>query len=160
MPNTPRPDTDLTPLGRLDEGSLHGILGYQLAQATIVTTAVYMQAAGTPLSLRPVEYTILQLVKDNSAITPGRLAKALGMTAPGITIWIDRLEQRELVKRERSETDRRAQNITATRKGRELVAQATKDVLIQERAALQSLSDGERTMLLELLQKVARLRAR
>ncbi|HSW08937.1 MarR family winged helix-turn-helix transcriptional regulator [Aquabacterium sp.] len=160
MPPSKRSEDELTPLGKLEEGSLHGVLGYQLAQAAILTTEVFMQAAGAPLALRPVEYTILQLVKENAAITPGRLAKALGMTAPGITIWLDRLEARELVKRERSETDRRAQNVSVTRKGKELVTQATKNILAEEREVLQALSEGERTLLLELLHKVARLRAR
>lgn len=150
----------MTPLGRLDEGSLHGVLGYQLAQASIVTTRVFMHAAGTPLDVRPVEFTILQLVNENSDITPGRLAKALGMTAPGITIWLDRLEGREFVKRERSQTDRRAQNVTITAHGKELVTQALKNLLEEEQALLQGLSEGERKMLLELLQKVARLRSR
>lgn len=160
MPTAKRHEEDLTPQGRLEEGGLHGVLGYQLAQATIAATRVFMHAAGTPLDVRPVEFTILQLVNENSDITPGRLAKALGMTAPGITIWLDRLEGRELVKRERSQTDRRAQNVSVTRRGKELVTQALKNVLAEERVLLQSLTDGERTMLLELLQKVARLRAR
>jgi DNA-binding MarR family transcriptional regulator len=160
MPPAKRHDEDLTPQGRLDEGSLHGLLGYQLAQAAIVTTRAFMSAAGTPLDLRPVEFTILQLVNENGDITPGRLAKGLGMTAPGITIWLDRLESRELVRRERSQTDRRAQNVSVTERGKKLVTQALKNLLEGERVMLHGLSEGERTMLLELLQKVARLRAK
>jgi len=158
MPHAKRAADDLTPLGKLDEGALHGLLGYQLAQAAILTTGVFTHAAGQPLELRPVEFTILQLVNENADITPGRLAKALAMTAPGITIWLDRLEGRGLVLRERSTTDRRAQNVSLTRSGQALVSQALKNVLAEERSVLQSLSEGERTMLLELLHKVARLR--
>src|SRR5437868_7673461 len=43
--------TDATPAGRLVEAQLHRVLGYQLAQATIATTAVYMQSVGEPFGL-------------------------------------------------------------------------------------------------------------
>lgn len=150
----------MTPRGRLDEGRLHDLLGYQMAQATIVTTAAFMRAVGTPLKLRPVEYTILQLMKENGDITPGRLAKALGMTAPGITVWLDRLHGRGLVLRERSQADRRVQDLTLTAEGQALVVKASAALHVEEDGALQPLSRGERTMLLELLHKVACLRTR
>ena len=38
------PDTDRTPSARLSEGPMHGIVGYQLAQATIVTSQVFDEA--------------------------------------------------------------------------------------------------------------------
>lgn len=160
MPLAKRHDDDQTPRGHLDEGRLHDLLGYQMAQATIVTTAAFMRAVGTPLKLRPVEYTILQLINENGAITPGRLARALGMTAPGITVWLDRLHGRGLVLRERSQADRRVQDVSLTAEGQALVSQASGVLLAAEDEALQPLTRGERTMLLELLHKVACLRSR
>ena len=153
-----RPQAELTPQGGLDEGGIHGLLGYQLAQAAILTTDAFVRIVGKPLDLRPVEFTILQLVRENAPVTPTRLAKALAVTAPGVTIWLDRLEGRGLLKRERSETDRRAQHIRVTRKGGELVTLALKQLLQADRETLMHLSEGERRMLLELLHKVARSR--
>lgn len=150
----------LTPRGGLDEGSIHGVLGYQLAQATILTDQVFMQAAAKPLELRPVEFTILHLLLDNPGVTPTKLAQALAMTGPGVTSWLDRLEQRELVQRERSDTDRRAQTLRVTRKGSELALAALRRILEAEAQALEQLTPGERSILMELLQKVARLRQR
>ena len=77
------------------------------------------------------------------------------MTAPNITMWIDRLEERGLVQRERSETDRRAQHLHVTPEGRRLVTKATQELHDGERELLANLSDGERTILIELLHKVA-----
>lgn len=139
---------------------MQALLGYQLAQAAIVTLRCFVQAAGEPLDLRPVEYTILQLICDNAEVTPTRLAKALSLTAPGVTVWIDRLEQRGLIRRERSTSDRRAQHLSTTRAGRELAARAVAGVLRAEAEELQQLSAGERQILLELLHKVARARHR
>jgi DNA-binding MarR family transcriptional regulator len=158
MRHARQPHDDLTPKGRLEEGAMHGLLGYQLAQATILTTSTFIRATGKPMDLRPVEFTILQLVNENAPVTPGRLSKALGMTAPGVSVWLDRLEARELLTRERSTTDRRAQNVSLTAQGRELVSQALTCLLAAEQDCLRHLSEGERTILLELLYKVARSR--
>jgi DNA-binding MarR family transcriptional regulator len=147
------------PRGSLQEGGIRELLGYQLAQSAIVTTSAFVRAAGKPLDLRPVEFTILQLVCENAPVTATQLAKELAITTPGITIWIDRLEKRGLVRRERSSTDRRTQELTITPKGRALVSSALAKLLEAERELLASLSEGERRMLLELLHKVARSRA-
>jgi DNA-binding MarR family transcriptional regulator len=152
------PDDELTPQGGLGEGGIHRLLGYQLAQAAILTTADFVRVVGKPLRLRPVEFTILQLVHENAPVTATKLAKALAITAPGVTLWLDRLEQRGLLRRERNATDRRTQNVSVTRKGTELVASARERLLQADRDLLAHLSEGERHMLLELLHKVARSR--
>jgi DNA-binding MarR family transcriptional regulator len=130
-------------------------MGYQLAQATIATTVVYMREVGEPFELRPVEYTILSLIHENPDGSAAQLAQALAVTAPNITMWLDKLEGRGLVQRNRSETDKRAQRLRLTDKGATLVAQATEKLLIGEREAFAHLSEGERTILIELLHKVA-----
>jgi DNA-binding MarR family transcriptional regulator len=158
MKRTKGPVSELTPQGGLGEGGIHGLLGYQFAQAAIVTTEAFIRVVGKPLRLRPVEFTILQLVHENGPVTATKLAKALAITAPGVTLWLDQLEQRGLLKRERDETDRRAQNVVATTKGTELVATARERLLEADREILQHLSVGERHLLLELLHKVARSR--
>lgn len=147
-----------TPLGRLTEARLHRIVGYQLAQATIVTTQVFATKVGEPFDLRPVEFTILALVDENPDVSAKQLAHALAVTAPNITVWIDRLEGRGLVRRERSETDRRAQHIRATAKGAKLARQAAEILKESEQAAFAALTEGERGILVELLHKVARCR--
>ncbi len=154
------PATDLTPQGGLAEGALRDLLGYRLAQATIPTTKAFVERVGGPLDLRPVEFTILQLVRENAAVTvtATTVAKALAVTTPGVTIWLDRLEERGLVTRTRGAVDRRTQHLRITRKGQELVSSALALLLEADREILKHLSEGERRILLELLQKVARTR--
>lgn len=155
MPNKRALRTEATPAGRLIEAKLHHVLGYQLAQASISTASVFMQLVGEPFGLRPVEFTVLSLINENPGSSLVRLAQALAVTAPNITMWIDRLEERGLVQRERSETDRRAQHLHVTPQGRQLVAKATQQLHDGERELLAHLSEGERTILIELLHKVA-----
>ena len=151
---------DSTPVGGLDEARLHDVLGYQMAQATIVTAAVFRAEVGQPFGLRPVEYTLLMLVTENPGGSLVRLARALAVTAPNITLWIDRLEARGLVQREQSASDRRVQVLRATAEGAALARLATQRILDAEREALAAhLSAGERAILLELLHKVACARA-
>jgi DNA-binding MarR family transcriptional regulator len=149
---------ELTPRGRLDEGGLHDLLGYQLAQATIVTGADFRREVGEPQKLRPVEFTILQLIRENAAVTSTRLAQALAVTKPGITVWLDRLVTRGLVVRERSDTDGRAQHLHLTVTGKSLVNKSLKLLLQAEAVSMQRLSEGERKILIELLRKVAQVR--
>jgi len=156
---TPTSDLDeLTPLGALREGRMGNLLGYRLAQATVLTTDVFFRFVGKPLDLRPVEFTILQLIDENAFVTATRIAKALAITTPGVTLWLDRLEGRGLVSRARSGTDRRAQHLSCTRKGKALLASALNQLLEGELQLLPSLTVGERQLLIELLHKISRTR--
>lgn len=164
MPLMSRPgaaaENGRTPLGRLAEAGLHKILGYQLAQASIVTTQVFAAATGVPFDLRPVEFTILTLVDENPGVTARQLARALAVTPPNIALWLERLEARALVSRVRSRTDARAQHVRATAAGSALAGKAVQRLLDGEQDALASLSAAERAMLIELLHKVALARSK
>ena len=137
------------------EQRLHQIVGYQLAQATIVTQAVFERSVGTPHALRPVEFTILMLVKENPGSSPARLSKALAVTRPNISVLIDKLQARGLVARERSASDGRALHLRVTAKGAALLAKAMRKVVENERLAFTTLSAVEQMMLTELLHKLA-----
>jgi DNA-binding MarR family transcriptional regulator len=144
-----------TPAGNLQESGLHDVLGYQLAQASIVTDSLFAQHVGEPCDLRPVEYTLLTLIAENPGGSLVRLARALAVTAPNVTAWVDRLEERGLVQRNQNTSDRRSQMLQATSKGAKLVRQATQRIVQAERDALGALSAAEKAILLELLHKVA-----
>ena len=91
---------DLTPAGRMEEAGLQKVLGYQLAQAAIVTDAIFFEQAGKPFNLRPVEYTVLTLIAENPGGSLVRLARALCVTAPNITAMVDKLEAKGLIARQ------------------------------------------------------------
>jgi DNA-binding MarR family transcriptional regulator len=153
---TPPAAEDRTPLTRLREGDVHAIVGYQLAQAAIVTTQVFDERVGHARGgLRRVEFTILALVQVNRDVTARQLARALAVTPPNIAIWLDKLESRGLVARERSVSDARMQHVRLTPRGTALVERSVQALLEGERVALDGLSAAERAMLVELLHKVA-----
>ena len=149
-----------TPQARLTEARIHAIVGYQLAQAAILTNQVFDERVGRRGGLRRVEFTILALIQGNPDVTARQLARALDVTPPNIATWIDRLESRGLVVRNRSDSDARVQHIRVTRAGSALVDSSVQQLLEGEQAALSSLSAAERAMLVELLHKVALSRRR
>ena len=161
MPRSPLPRSlDRTPQARLAEGGLHGVVGYQLAQASIVTTQIFSAVVGAACNLRPVEYTVLALVHANPDVTARQLAKGLAVTPPNIAVWLDRLESRGLVTRSRSDSDARMQHVRATAAGAALARRSTERLLEGENDPLAALSAAERSMLIELLHKVAMTRKR
>lgn len=157
MPQRPKNSTDdETPAGHLDASGLKHVLGYQLAQAAVVCNQVFKRTVGTPLGLRPVEYTVLQLISANPGCSSVRLARALAVTKPNITMWVDRLLERGLIERQPSATDKRSHELRATAQGKGLVEQASQAVLAGEAQALAHLTTGERSILAELLHKLSR----
>jgi DNA-binding MarR family transcriptional regulator len=135
---------------------LDQVIGYHLARASILTTAVFDRAVGQPLALRKVEYTLLALIGDGGA-TPAGLARALCVAAPSITAWLGKLELRGLVGRQPSTRDRRVQLLALTDEGERVVRTATRRLVDGEAAALQALTRGERLVLVETLTKLAAL---
>lgn len=160
MSPSPNRSNTLSAVGQLAEDGLHHILGYQLAQASVTTTQVFNDEVGKSFELRPVEFTILTLVDENPGVSAKQLALTLAVAPPNITVWIDRLERRGLVQRERSISDRRAQHIRTTTQGSELARQALQRIVAAERLALARLSAAERAILVELLHKVAGARGK
>jgi len=147
-----------TPLGHLQELELKTLLGYQVAQASIVTLRVFDETVGQVQGLRTVDYTVLALIRANKAVSPAQLAKALDLSPSYITLALDRLETRGLVTRATNEADRRGQHLHTTAAGGALALRLTQQLLAAESDAFQTLSSVERLMLAELLHKLARSR--
>jgi DNA-binding MarR family transcriptional regulator len=133
------------------------LLGYNLAQASIPTTKVFRKRVA-PLGLTQVEFTAITLLATNANVTQLQLGRALGAAPSNLTNLLGRLEGKQLIQRRRSSHDARAQTIALTRSGAALARKAAGFADGMEDNVLRHLSDGERSILFELLQKVARLR--
>jgi DNA-binding MarR family transcriptional regulator len=134
--------------------SLSQIMGYQLTRANIAGLASYARDIERAFDLRPVEYTILQLVREGQCTTPSQLAKELSITPPSMSVWLDKLSQRKLLARSKSALDGRASQVQLTLAGARLIEKAHEALLKSEQRMLSVLSAGERAMLLEILHKL------
>lgn len=140
---------------RLSLGVLSEVLGYHIAQAAVTTYATFEQYIGGPYGLRKVDFSLLMLVLANGPLSPKRLGQALALSAPNLTMLLDRLQQRDLIRRERSLTDGRSQNIVLTDQGLKLAQDTAAAAAPMEDELSDRLSRAERLMLIELLRKVA-----
>jgi DNA-binding MarR family transcriptional regulator len=139
----------------LSLGVLSDVLGYHLAQATVTTTDCFECHVGKPLKLRKVEYSLLLLLLANGPLSPKRLGRALALSPPNLTLLLDRMQARGLIRRERSLTDGRSQNIVLADAGQRLAETGAAVAASMEGELDQRLTRAERLMLIELLRKVA-----
>ncbi len=140
---------------RLQLGPLNELLGFHLARAAVTTSSMFERQIGKPFGLSKVEFSMLMLVMGNSALNPKRLAQALALTPPQTTMLLDRLQARGLLHRERSEVDRRSQNVVLTEAGDRIARASAAAARSAESALGDQLSGAERAMLIELLGKVS-----
>jgi len=139
----------------LSLGCLSNLLGYHIAQAAVTTVDLYERHVGQPFGLRKVEYSLLMLILANGPLAPKRLAQALALSAPNMSMLLDRLQARGLLRRERSQIDRRSQNVVLTVEGGQVARDSAAAAAPMEQALYVRLSPAEHGMLIELLRKVA-----
>ncbi len=139
----------------LQLGVLQTVLGYHVAQAAVVTADCFERHVGVRFGLRKAEYSLLLLLLANGPVSPKRLGQALALSAPNLSLLLDRLQARDLVRRERSAADGRSQNIVFTDSGLQLARDSAAAATSMEQELDVRLSRAERLMLIELLRKVS-----
>ncbi|WP_036228431.1 MarR family winged helix-turn-helix transcriptional regulator [Marinobacterium jannaschii] len=100
---------------------------------------------------------VLKAILGAEGLTAGELARKVSLSQATITDILKRLEQRGLVSRQRSDSDRRKVFVFSTQKAVEIVASAPpllQDTFVDR---LTQLRDWEQTLLLSSLQRVAEL---
>ncbi len=144
-------DTDTAP--PLDQSVLLGLVGYNCRRAYITIMPLFEKRMAK-FELRPVDFTVLSLLKANPNINQKRLSKAINVSPPNLATLLDRLEQRDLVMRQRNPQDRRSQTLVLTAAGARMCVKAEKTAAELEAKATEALSDAERAQLIALLQKI------
>ena len=147
-------DADAT----LDLGTLRDVLGFHVTLANVTTVALFERHVGQPFGLRKAEYSLLMLLLANGATPAKWLARTLRLSAPAFTMLIDRMQDKQWLRRERNPADRRSQLIVLTSGGQALAQRAQAASKTMESSLQRRLSRAERAMLIELLAKLARHR--
>jgi len=138
---------------RLSLGELDGLLGFHLRLAQ---AALYRDFAASlaKLDLTQRQFATLELIRANPGASQADLADVLTLDRPGMMVVVDRLEQRGLVLRERSSSDRRRQEIRLTEAGRHLLEQATRRVRRHDARFLSRFSRADAKALVAWLQRI------
>jgi len=130
----------------------------QEAFLNLIRTAAELEgpllAVLKPLGLTPSTYNVLRILRGSGE--GGRNASDIGcdmvVRVPDVTRLVDRLEQRGLVERERSTTDRRVVVVRITQKGLALLNTLDQPVLKVHKAQLGHLTGAELLELNRLLE--------
>jgi len=131
-----------------------------------VLTALRRLIRATDLHSRHLEKTVgltapqlllLQLLRQHGQVTAGWLAKEMNLSQATVTTVMDRLEERKLVARSRSDEDKRKVFASLTESGEKLLVNAP--TLLQQHfiRQFQDLQNWEQTQILTVLQRVAQM---
>jgi DNA-binding MarR family transcriptional regulator len=107
---------------------LTSLSGYLLRRAQLWVFHDFDQRLA-PLDLRPAQYSILAVTRENPGLSQIALSQVLGIGRSGIVPLLDMLEARRLLTRSPA-ADRRSHALYLTAEGRALLAKA--DVLVQQ----------------------------
>lgn len=97
---------------------------------------------------------IIEALASVETMTPGALAKTLGVRPPTITKTISRLEEQGFVVRTASTADGRQVAVRLTDSGRQVLGTMNKAVAKAEKQALKGLKKKERKQLEKILVKI------
>ena len=131
----------------------------ELVIALIKTADVlhrFMSQVIEPYGVTPQQYNVLRILRGagEEGIATLAIAERMIEEAPGMTRMIDRLEAKELVIRQRSESDRRQVRCYLTANGARLLRRLDGPVDAAEEAAVSSLGKQDVAALVALLERI------
>lgn len=141
----------------VDLTELEALVGYRLRRAHLAVLQDF-QRGFADLGIRPGQYSVLITLSSQPGLRQSQLADALGIKRANLVILLDELQQRGLVQRLPSASDRRAVSLHLTEAGHALAA----DLRVQQaeheaRIAAQLGNPQDRAALLEILGRLAGL---
>ena len=139
----------------VDTAFLETLLGYNARRAALAVIDVFVQRM-TPFQLKPVDFSVLSLVRHNPGITSRQLCTTLGILPPNLVGMVNTMEKRELIERRPHPRDGRAMGLHLTPQGEKLMRDAEKTAARLEADFASRLSPAELRNLITLLKKVYR----
>lgn len=133
---------------------LDGSASHLLHRVLQIALDVYAEETG-PGALTQRQFAVLAAVADNEGLTQTDLVHATGIDRSTLADLVARMLGKELLARERSATDGRANTVTLAPKGREALAAARPRVEAADKRLLSLLPGGKRGALMKILGDLA-----
>lgn len=137
----------------VDTSYLESLLGYNARRAALTSIEAFLDRMAV-YALRPVDFSVLSLVRHNPGITSRQLCTTLGILPPNLVGMVNAFEQRALVERRPHPRDGRAQGLHLTPAGQKLMREAERTAAELEADVASRLSAAENRTLIRLLQKI------
>jgi DNA-binding MarR family transcriptional regulator len=129
-------------------------VAFLLSQVGAVATARFTDRLAE-LGLQPSDIGILRMIASDPGLSQQTLAGMLGVGPSRVVALIDALEQKSLVSRARSTTDRRNYELRLTARGGDVMSRMREIGAAHENDIVSALSPDERRTLGGLLSKIA-----
>lgn len=129
-------------------------VAFLLAQVGAVAASRFAERIAE-LDLTPPQTGLLRAVAQHPGSSQRELGARLGLFASRVVTFVDDLEDRGLVRRERSRTDRRQYALHLTVQGRALMGEIATLVRAHDDDLCQSLDETDRRQLAALLDRIA-----
>jgi DNA-binding MarR family transcriptional regulator len=130
--------------------ALAGHAGYAVRRFQIWIFQDFIRTLGA-VDIRPTQYSVLTVIGANPGLSQMAVAKRLGIERARLVHLLDSLEQRDLVSRLRSATDRRSHALHLTARGRTALAQFRRLAAEHERHVADKIGKENRERLLQIL---------
>lgn len=138
----------------IDYSILSEAVVYRLRRAQLSVVSNFNESL-LGFGLRPADFSVLIVVANNTGLKQSDVAEALGIQRANFVAIIDGLEEKGLLQRRRSDSDRRVHYIEMTNEGRTVVEDISK-IWRDHEAKLISRLGGEkaRDQLIGLLRRI------
>ncbi|HNX27989.1 MAG TPA: MarR family transcriptional regulator [Syntrophomonadaceae bacterium] len=132
---------------------LEQCLNFSLTRAQNIIHQLF-KAKLAPYGVTPGQYGILQCLWDENGLTLKQIAERMYLDSSTVTGILDRMEQKDLIRRCPDPGDRRALSVMLTLKGEELRTPVSQAIETANQYALQNISTEDGKYLKELLKKL------
>ncbi len=131
-----------------------GSVAFLLAQIGAHAAARFAERVAE-VGLTPPLTGLLGAIAHDPGRSQQQLADRLGLLPSRVVAFVDELEERALVRRERGSTDRRQYALHLTRKGQAMIRRVGEIAAEHDRDLTAALSGAEHESLAELLRRIA-----
>lgn len=137
------------------DGSLHNLVGYVMRRAQMKLTQ-HLSSRLEEHDIRPAQFTALSIIEQSPGLMQSELARALAIEPPQAVLMVNKLEERGLAMRIRSNPDKRSYGLFLSKAGEVLLKRLKAVVQQSDLESTSALSSAEREQLLALLGKLYR----
>ena len=120
-------------------------------------TEISSRALAKQCGLTPSQLILMQIIANAPGATPSYLAKEVSLSQATVTALIDKLEQREFVRRRRDETDKRRVCIELSDQGAATLRDAPDSLQERFGQGFDRLESWEQSFLVAALERTAAL---
>ncbi|MGO4407077.1 MarR family winged helix-turn-helix transcriptional regulator [Bosea sp. RAF48] len=130
--------------------------GHLIRRLNQIAVAIFLEET-KELGLTTVQYAALDIIAEVPGIDQATLSSMIAFDRTTLVKVLDRLEEKGLITRQRSETDRRKQLLNATPEGKATLKKVIPLIDRCEKRILAPLPHEEREKFLEMLSQVVRV---